>query len=239
MAQKPERVIGRHDDMKKILAALLTALMILALTACGNKTARATETAQATEQAQPEEKPVADPETGGKKIVVIYFSAANNDTVDAVSSATPRVGDVSATEYVANLIHARVGGDLVRIVPEQAYPLSYNDTADQAKQEQNDNARPTFTLNVDPEEYDVYFIGYPIWWYELPMILDTFFDTYDFSGKTIIPFNTHLGSRDGGTYKNIASLEPNATVLDGLAVNGERAGKADKDVSDWLNKLGY
>ena len=219
--------------MKKTLTVLLTALMILALTACGNRTAQVTETPQTTEQ------PAADPETGEKKIAVIYFSAANNDTVDAVSSATPRVGDVSATEYVANLIHARVGGDLVRIVPDQAYPLAYNAAADQAKQEQNDNARPTFTLDVDPEDYNVIFIGYPVWWYQLPMILDAFFETYDLSGKTIVPFVTHGGSRDSGTYGEIRSYEPNATVLDGLEVNGQRTGKADKDVADWLSKLGY
>ena len=73
----------------------------------------------------------------------------------------------------------------------------------------------------------------------MPMIMQTFFDTYDFNGKTIIPFNNHAGSRDGGTYKDIAGLEPGATVLDGLAVSGERADSAEEDVKDWLAGLGY
>ena len=68
-----------------------------------------------------------------------------------------------------------------------------------------------------------------------------FFETYDFSGVTIIPFNTHEGSRDSGTYKDIQKLEPNATVLDGLAVRGQDAGKdsAKMSVTEWLGSLGF
>ena len=71
------------------------------------------------------------------------------------------------------------------------------------------------------------------------MIMDTFFEQYDFSGKTIIPFNTHAGSRDGGTYSDIKELEPNATVLEGLAVPGEDAGKdsTKEAVLLWLQGL--
>ena len=73
----------------------------------------------------------------------------------------------------------------------------------------------------------------------MPMVMQNFFDAYDFSGKTIIPFNTHLGSRDGGTYEDIAELEPDATVLDGLAVSGEQVQDAETEVNDWLTGLGY
>ena len=71
------------------------------------------------------------------------------------------------------------------------------------------------------------------------MILQSFFDAYDLSGKTIIPFNTHAGSRDGGTYRDIETLEPNAAVLEGLPVSGESAAGAEKDVQAWLARLGY
>lgn len=71
------------------------------------------------------------------------------------------------------------------------------------------------------------------------MVMQTFFDTYDFSGKTIIPFNTHLGSGDGGTYDDIAELEPDATVSEGLAVSGEQVQDAETEVDDWLTGLGY
>ena len=247
--------------MKKVLALLLAAILILSLAACGSQNSAVPQNTQssakvaepsaadtAAQAEQPDDPSTTEqreaPETqgteaDGKDNLIVYFSPANSDGVDGVSAATPRVGDVSSVEYVAQLIGARVDADMAKIVPATAYPLPYNDAADQAKKERDDGARPAFTLDVNPEDYDVIFVGYPMWWYEMPMIMDTFFDTYDFSGKTIIPFNTHAGSRDGGTYKDIAALEPNATVLDGLAVSGERAGSAEGDVNDWLTRLGY
>ena len=73
----------------------------------------------------------------------------------------------------------------------------------------------------------------------MPMVLETFFDTYDFSGVTIIPFNTHEGSRDGGTYDMIRDREPDATVLDGIAIRGGNAGEdsAKDDIEEWLDGL--
>lgn len=129
--------------------------------------------------------------------LIIYFSESGN------------------TETIANYIHEEIGGDIVRIIPTVKYPETYNELADYAKIERDNGERPTFnTLEVKPEDYDVIFIGYPIWWYTLPMIMYTFFETYDFSDKIIIPFSTHEGSRDGGTYKTISEWEPNATVLE-------------------------
>lgn len=247
--------------MKRILVLLLAATVILSLAACGSESATVPQNTQRSAQAtkpsaadtaerteQPNDPATAEPpettepqgtENTGKDILVVWFSPANSDGVDGVSSATPRVGDVSSVEYVAQLIGARVDADMAKIMPKTAYPLPYNDAADQAKKERDDGARPAFSLDVNPEDYAVIFVGYPMWWYEMPMIMDSFFDTYDFSGKTIIPFNTHAGSRDGGTWADIAALEPNATVPDGLAVSGERAGSAESDVNDWLAKLGY
>ena len=79
-----------------------------------------------------------------------------------------------------------------------------------------------------------------MWWYTIPMVLETFFDTYDLSGKTIVPFNTHAGSRDGGTYMTIQEREPDATVLDGLAISGSAAGSDDSkaEIQEWLSGLG-
>ena len=238
--------------MKKMAALFAALILLLSLVACSGQSAQATQEPTQTastsvnvsiaSDAPTEQSKTAETQSDaapGSKTLIVYFTPANSDTLDAISSATPRVGNVSSTEYVANLIYTKVGGDIAKIVPETAYPLPYNDAADQAKAERDNGERPAFTLDVNPEDYDVIFVGYPMWWYEMPMILDTFFDTYDFSGKTIVPFNTHAGSRDGGTYKDIAKLEPNATVLDGLAVNGERAGNAESDINSWLNKLGF
>ena len=175
----------------------------------------------------------------GSRVLIVYFSPANADSVDAVSGATPRVGDASSVEYIAQIIGGKVDAETAKIVPTDPYPIVYDDTANRAKSEQDQDARPAFELDINPEDYDVIFIGYPVWWYHLPMIMRSFFDSYDFGGKTIIPFNTHAGSRDGGTYREIAALEPDASVLDGIAVAGERASDAEKDVLTWLAGLRY
>ena len=174
-----------------------------------------------------------------KKTLIVYFSPANADTADAVSSATPRIGEVSSVEYMVQQISETVDADVSKIVPNPQYPTVYEKTADQAKAEQDNDVRPEFILDVNPEDYDMIFIGYPIWWYHLPMVMQTFFETYDFSGKTIIPFNTHAGSGNGGTYADIAELEPAATVLDGLAIYGEHADGATDSIKEWLVGLGY
>ena len=236
--------------MKRGIALLLAALMIFSLAACGTKSngvAQQTQTLESQEPAAASAEPTpadadpAQPETTGteQKILIVYFTPANSDTVDAVSSATPRVGDLASVAYVAQMIGEQVDADTAQIVAVDAYPLPYRETADQAKQEQNNDARPAFTLDVDPEDYDVIFFGYPIWWYHVPMIVRNFFETYDLSGKTVIPFVLHAGSRDGGTFREIRELEPDATVLDGLAIAGERADRAQKDVNNWLAGLSY
>ena len=183
--------------------------------------------------------PSTSDESKGNKALVVYFSPANSDSVDAVSSATPRTGGVSSVEFIAQIIGEQVTADVAKISPANPYPVIYEETANRARDERDEHDRPEFTLDVNPEEYNVIFVGYPIWWYEMPMVMQTFFDTYDFGGKTIIPFNTHAGSRDGGTYGDIAELEPNATVLDGLAISGEEAGNSESSVKEWLSRLGY
>ena len=173
-------------------------------------------------------------------ILIVYFSAANLNDVDAVTSATPLIDGVSTVEWMANIIQESTGADIVRIVPSEDYPLSYDDVADAAKKEADNEVHPAIqSMDVDPTSYKTVFLGYPMWWYRMPMVLETFFDTYDFSGVTIIPFNTHEGSRDGGTYDMIRDREPDATVLDGIAIRGGNAGEdsAKDDIEEWLDGL--
>lgn len=232
--------------MKKLLSFLLAAVLVLSLAACGapKQTPETTTTTEpltsGTTQTEPAAtQPVSTADTNGSKVLVLYFSAANTAGADVVSSATPKVDDNGVTAYLAGLIHEKVGGDLAAITPEQDYPTDYNGTVDAAKRERDADERPAFLpLGVNPEDYDVLFIGYPIWWYTLPMVLYTFFDTYDLAGKTIVPFNTHAGSGDGGTYDEIADFEPGATVLDGLAISGSSVGQdSAQQVESWLRGL--
>lgn len=156
------------------------------------------------------------------KVLVVYFSETGN------------------TQKLAKIISDEVGGDFRRIVPTKAYPTG-DELFSYTEEEANNNERPTFNdLNVNMDDYDTIFIGYPIWWYDMPMIIYTFFDEYDLSGKTIIPFNTHEGSGDSGTYDEIKNLEPNASVLDGLAIRGgDMESDQTSNVRSWLEDLGF
>ncbi|WP_407384286.1 flavodoxin [Ruminococcus sp.] len=233
--------------MKRILSIILAVLLIASLAACGNgqktettaksdaTTSKADDTATQAEAAQQGAKTSAD-----NDILILYFSADNTKDVDAVSTATPMPNGESSVKWIADIIHDEVGGDIAPIIPSKDYPLEYNALADAAKAEVDNNERPAYEpLSVDPTQYKTVFIGYPIWWYTLPMVLETFFDTYDLSGVTIVPFNTHAGSRDGNTYNMIREREPNANVIDGIAIAGSDAGSdsAKTQVVEWVKKL--
>lgn len=146
-------------------------------------------------------------------------------------------------KLTAEEIAKQTGADLVEIEPVIPYDSDrnhYNALARYAKIEHDEDMRPEIKNTVSIKNYDNIFIGYPMWWYTFPMIIYTLFDKYDFSGKTIIPFNTHMGSSDGGTYQTIAKLEPNAKVLKGLPVEMSEAEKGCADsVAKWLRSLDF
>ena len=120
------------------------------------------------------------------------------------------------TEYMAKIIQENTGADIFRIVPKIPYNVSnHRNLINFAKEEQRNNARPQMANPVgDISKYDIVFVGYPIWWADMPMILYTFFDSVDLSGKTVIPFGTHGGSGFAGTVETIKELEPKAKVSD-------------------------
>ena len=139
-------------------------------------------------------------------------------------------------------IAKQTGADLVEIEPVIPYDSdrdNYDSLAAYAKKEHDENMRPAIKNTISVEGYDHIFIGYPMWWYTFPMIIYTLFDEVDFSGKTIIPFNTHMGSGDGGTYKTIRQLAPKAKVLEGLPMDMNSAENVSPDkIAKWLKKIG-
>jgi flavodoxin len=176
-------------------------------------------------------------------VLVVYFTAAENSDVDAVSSASVTVVDGVAkgnVRAVADEIAAYTGGDLFSIQTSVKYSGNVNSLIDYAQNEQNENARPELTTHIENlDKYDTVFIGYPTWWYDLPQVMYSFFDEYDFSGKTIIPFNSANGSRFSGTIETIQNLEPNATVItDGLSVHQRDVSNSKQEVEVWLKGLG-
>lgn len=233
--------------MKKVITVLISLLMILSLAACGNS-------ASQTGQPSTEEKPAAGTanseesaenstdaentdtsegqtnesenpvilEEQGTKMLVAYFSATNT------------------TEGVAEHIVDGLNADIYEIVPEEPYTdadLNYNDNNSRTTIEMNDpDARPAISGSVeDMEQYDIVFIGYPIWWGEAPRIVSTFVESYDFSGKTIVPFCTSGGSGVGSSATNLEQLTDGADWLPGKRLNGS---DSQDTVMEWVNGLG-
>ena len=245
--------------MKKTIAILLSALMILSLAACGNSansteqsaaednsvetgtnddansvqesTDNAEDTAKTDTNDDMENAEISETQQGEDessegqetKIMVAYFSATN--TTKGVA------------EHIADGLHA----DLYEIVPEEPYTdadLNYNDNNSRTTIEMNDpDARPAISGSVENmEEYDIVFIGYPIWWAEAPRIISTFVESYDFSGKTIVPFCTSGGSGVGSSATNLEQLTSGATWLDGKRFSG---GVSSEELMEWVNGLGF
>ena len=159
-------------------------------------------------------------ETGSKSLVV-YFSWSGN------------------TENVAKSIQSQTDADIFEIVPATPYSDDYDTVVDLAQEEQRSNTRPAISGSIENiEQYDVVYVGFPNWWGDMPMILYTFFDTYDLSSKTVALFCTSGGSGLSGTVNEVRSLEPNATVTEGLHIGSGSSSNPDNAVSDWLNEIG-
>jgi flavodoxin len=136
------------------------------------------------------------------------------------------------------MIQRITGGDMFPIESVTDYPKDYTETTEVAKNELRAKARPKLTGRVENMKgYDVIFLGYPNWWGTMPMPVCTFLDSYDFSGKKIVPFCTHEGSGMGHSEKDIAKACPKATVLEGIAIQGTSAASAESDVSSWIDRL--
>jgi flavodoxin len=169
-----------------------------------------------------------------KKCLIAYFSRKGQSYVSG------RIVDlkVGNTEVVAKMIQKITGGVLFHIESVTAYPKDYTETTEVAKNELRAKARPKLTGQVNNMgAYDIIFLGYPIWWATMPMPVFTFLESYDFSGKIIVPFCTHEGSGLGHSEKDIVKACPKATVLEGIAVHGTSASSADLQVSSWIDKL--
>lgn len=181
--------------------------------------------------------------TAGNNILIAYFTAAENSGVDAEASASYSTVDgenVGRLRAIAEMIQKNVGGELFSIQTEEEYPADIGDVIDQAADEQSEDARPALSTHIENlDNYDTIFVGYPNWWADLPQPLYTFFDEYDFSGKTIIPFNTHNGSGLSRTVGTIEELEPDAVVTEGFTIHESEVPAAADDVADWLSEIGF
>ena len=228
---------------KKYTAVLLSAVLAVFLGACGASAEGETdEAAEVQKSAESPESSGSQGSEGG--ILIAYFTAAENSGVDAVSSASYSEVNGEAKgrmQALAEMIQVETGGDLFSIQTEETYPADGGDLIDYAAEEQSEGARPALSAHIENlDDYDTIFIGYPNWWADLPMPLYSFFDEYDFAGKTIIPFNSHNGSRFSNTISTIEELEPEADVIEnGFTINERNVPDASGEIADWLSELGY
>ena len=175
------------------------------------------------------------------KVLVAYFSEPLPDGVDANTSASRLVVNgnvVGSVEYLAQQILQNTGGDMVRIQTTAPYPGNFDDLAAQAQQEVRNNVHPQLSTNIENfDDYDVIFVGYPIWWYQMPMAMYSFFDKYDFKGKTLVPFSSHGGSGWSGSLDMIRGLEPEATMVEGFSVSRTQSANSAESIRTWLGRI--
>ena len=142
------------------------------------------------------------------------------------------------TLKMAERLSTLSGAEIYRIQAADPYPEDYNACLDRAKQEQNDGVYPEIANPVQNwDEYDTIFVGYPIWWYKLPMITQGFVNDHDWTGKTVIPFNSHEGSGDSGTYDDLGKMT-GAKVLKGIAIRGSEVSSSLDKIDAWYAALG-
>ncbi|WP_346857008.1 flavodoxin [uncultured Draconibacterium sp.] len=167
-----------------------------------------------------------------KKSLIAYYSRRGQNYVGG-SLVDLKLGN---TEIIAQKIQASTGSQMFKIDTVKKYPADYMETTRIAKQELRENARPELTEVLgNMDDYNVIYLGYPNWWGTFPMAVFTFLDSYDFSGKTIIPFCTHEGSGMGGV-NDIKKLCPGAKVENGIAIHGGSVQAADRAIVAWLSE---
>ena len=217
--------------MKKNFALILmSVVLVFAFAACGQTSSdpdapqngmEGTVSSATPDTQDDQSAPGTSEEAVGKpatsKTLVAYFSrAGENYGVGVVEKGN--------TEIIAEMIAEAVGADTFRIQTVNAYPESYDECTAVARQERDEGARPELTSAVaNMDDYDVIYLGYPIWYGDIPIAVYTFLENYDFTGKTIIPFCTHGGSGLAGTVSSIQATCSGAAVLDGLAIAGTTA----------------
>lgn len=256
--------------MRRWMAAALAALMVLSLAACaGNQQEEQSASAEATEQSQSasvqEEEEPASPEepasteqqpeepassteqpsdTQESGVLVAYFSWADNAVIDGEvdAVASPSVTAPGNVQQLAQWISERTGGDLFSIQVTEPYSSDWDACLERANQERAEDTRPELTASVEQlERYDTVFLGYPNWWYGVPMALLSFLEENDLSDKQVYLFCSHGTGGLASSVEQIDEALPDSTALSEniFDVYEEDAASSQQDILAWLEELGY
>ncbi|EFB76482.1 flavodoxin [Subdoligranulum variabile] len=225
--------------MKKTLSVLFAVLLMVSLVACGEQNTGSEENSasqapavSASLSSAPAEEPASDaiPESA--------HDAASSESVKPGGTLVAYFSWSGNTRRMAELIAQETGGNLFEIATAVPYTDDYNELLDIAQQEQSEEARPELNGQVENwDSYDTVFVGYPNWWSDAPMAVYTFLESYDFTGKTLIPFNT---SASGGFGRSLAGMEESAvgaTMLEGLALTESELEDEQAHITSWLEEL--
>lgn len=165
------------------------------------------------------------------KILTVYFSIKGQTIGPGMTITNQEKGN---TKMAAEFIHNAVGGDLVEIEAAKVYPEDHMELIDIAKKELNSHTRVEVKNYPDNfVEYDTVFFGYPNWWNTMPMVMFTFLEHYDWTGKRLIPFCTSEGSGFGSSIEDIKSTAKNADVKEGISLKGSQVKNMESKISDW------
>ena len=223
--------------MKKLSIFLFVLMTALFVAACGGETAGTNAQGEKIAAGNSDTAKRAASPAEGKKILVAFFSRTGDNYA---------VGNIEKgnTHIVADMIAEMTGADTFEIKTVQTYPADYKETTEVAKREQEENARPELAAQVpNMADYDVVFLGYPIWWSDLPMPVYTFLESYDWNGKTIVPFVTSAGDVLTGKERDIPNYAKGAKMLDGIGFEGkhvqENPDSVRPEVEKWLAGLGF
>ncbi|MBU8791481.1 hypothetical protein KM885_11860 [Oceanobacillus caeni] len=167
--------------------------------------------------------------------IVLYFSRKHENMMNGEIRSV----DMGNTAIIANKIAAQLNMDAIEITPINEYPENYQETVDCAKTEKAKQARPKYKLGTfDLSKFKEIIIGYPNWCGTYPMVIASFLEDYDLSGKILYPFCTHEGSALGTSMDDLRESCPNSTIKQGLAIHGSKVAKADRAVMHWISHIG-
>lgn len=224
--------------MKKFLALLCAVLTFLAV-GCGDMGSGGSGSDHADSSVLDLSRPVQPPaDFAGKRVLVAFFSrTGENFEVGYIEKGNTHI----IADQIADITHADKIFEIQTVKP---YPADYQEMTKIAKEEQATQARPPLTARVeDMASYDIIYLGYPIWYQDLPMPVYTFLESYDFSGKTIIPFCTGMGNTMSGMEEEIPLFAKGAQLRKGLGIQGKfvhnNPDEAKLEVANWLSSLGY
>lgn len=217
----------------RFLALLLAAAMLFAFTACTGST-QDSDTSATRPEVSDAAADVTVPTDG--KVLIAYFSVEENQE-DGGESDLAAGGDL---DVIARMIQTNIGGELFSIRTEETYPADSEALQAREAEEKNADARPALASNLENlDQYDVIFVGFPVWESDLPMAMYTFFDTYDFAGKTVVPFSMFT-SDEPDMAARIQSLEPGASVVtNAFSIRYTKIAEGGVLVNNWLKELGY